>query len=213
MTDTRPHDEAEALLPWYVTGRLDAEEQALVEAHLAGCAALRAALAGERALARLVKVDEPAGSADAGWAALAARIAAPTPPVAARRATGRPWQRVARAATRPRVLAWVVAAQFALVSVLTGALVAERRPGAYRALGDATGARFGNALVMFEPQVSEARFRQALQASRARLVDGPTSANAYVLALPDGEVGAGLTRLRAAPGVTMAEPIDQAPAE
>lgn len=211
MTDTRIHNEAEVLLPWYVTDRLDAAERTIVETHLAECEACRAALASERALAGLVKaapVREP--SADAGWAALSRRIATP-PPV--RRAAPRPWQRLARAAARPRTLGWAVAAQFLLVLGLAGALVAERRPDAYRALGDGTEARAGNALVMFEPDVSESRLRGALQASHARLVDGPTVANAYVVELPRAELTPGLARLRRTPGVTMAEPIDQAVAE
>lgn len=205
-----PHHEAHVLLPWYAIDRLDMDERALVEAHLAECAICSDELASERALARLMRADEGTlPSVDTGWAALRARIEPPAP----RRAAARPWQRLSRAAGRPRMLRWVVAAQFVLVSVLAAALVAEPRPGAYQALGDAAGGRTGNALVMFEPEVTEARFRRALQASHARLVDGPTAANAYVLSLPAGHVDQGLARLRAAPGVTMAEPIDQAPAE
>ena len=37
----QPHDEAEELLPWYVTGQLDATERERVEAHLADCASCR----------------------------------------------------------------------------------------------------------------------------------------------------------------------------
>jgi anti-sigma factor RsiW len=36
------HDEIETLLPWFVSGGLEAGEAALVEAHLAGCAECRA---------------------------------------------------------------------------------------------------------------------------------------------------------------------------
>ena len=32
-----PHQEAQFLLPWYVNGRLDADEQAAVETHLRDC--------------------------------------------------------------------------------------------------------------------------------------------------------------------------------
>jgi len=34
-----PHDEAEELLPWYVTGKLDAADRERVEKHLTECTA------------------------------------------------------------------------------------------------------------------------------------------------------------------------------
>jgi anti-sigma factor RsiW len=44
-----PHEQAQQLLPWYVNGTLEADEAALVEAHLAECAECRADLAAEQA--------------------------------------------------------------------------------------------------------------------------------------------------------------------
>jgi anti-sigma factor RsiW len=43
-----PHDQAEELLPWYVTGQLDADDRALVEQHLSSCPHCRRQLAVER---------------------------------------------------------------------------------------------------------------------------------------------------------------------
>jgi len=36
---TDPHQETQTLLPWYVTGRLEDEDLAAVEAHLRDCPA------------------------------------------------------------------------------------------------------------------------------------------------------------------------------
>jgi hypothetical protein len=200
------HEDVQRLLPWYVTDRLDPAERAGVAAHLETCADCRAELAIERRLAAAVAGQRDEVAPD--WNRFAARLDAQpqTPP---RRRTRDAFAGLRRAAGRPGTLRWVVAAQFAAVAVLGGALVAERRPGAYQALGDQAEMRGGNALVMFDAGMSEAAFRRTLQARRARLVDGPTAAGAYVLDLPEGE----LVRLRGDAGVTMAEPIERAPAE
>jgi hypothetical protein len=99
------------------------------------------------------------------------------------------------------------------VLVLGGALATRPDEAPYRVLGDAPSARPGNVLAMFRPETTEARFRAALQASGARVVDGPTSAHAYVLDVPGGAAGPALALLRRDPEVTMAEPIDRAPDE
>ena len=44
------HTEAQYLLPWYLTGRLDAAARARVDSHLAVCAECRADLVEERRL-------------------------------------------------------------------------------------------------------------------------------------------------------------------
>lgn len=80
-----PHEEAQLLLPWYVTGQADAASLARVERHLAGCAVCRAELAFERALH--------------------AAIARDAAPVTTRPAVTRRWVPLARAAAA--VLAFV----------------------------------------------------------------------------------------------------------
>jgi anti-sigma-K factor RskA len=206
------HHQAQLLLPWYVTGRLDLAERALVEEHLKECAECRGDLASERALAAAIAA-QPAETSPA-WEALAARIDAPRhDPAPPRRRTRDAFAGVRRAASGPQTLRWVVAAQFAALLVLGASVVTPSQPAPYRVLGDETAPRSGNVLAMFRPQTTEARFRHALQASGARLVDGPTAANAYVLEVPGGEGGAALSRLRHDPEVRMAEPIDQDGAE
>src|SRR5204863_100271 len=95
----------QALLPWYVNGRLDAAEQAEVEAHLAGCPRCRAELALERQLQALLAPPEaaPAGAdAERGLAVLRRRIAAEAPRAAAAAAGGRRARRRRRQRRRSR---------------------------------------------------------------------------------------------------------------
>ncbi len=215
---TDRHAEVHLLLPWYVTGQLDAVETAFVAEHLAECGACRADLVQERHLADAVARDT--GETGDSWAAMAARLDATSTvsvaTAAPRRRTRDPLRTVRRAVMRPRTLHWVVAAQFVAVLALGAQTLTQRsdgRPGAYHVLGDAGATHSGNVLAMFRPEASEAAFRRALQASGARLVDGPTASGGYVLAVPGGAGGVALARLRRDADVTMAEPIEQAPAK
>lgn len=215
---TDRHAEVHLLLPWYVTGQLDAVETAFVAGHLAECGACRADLVQERHLADAVARDT--GETGDSWAAMAARLDATSSmsvaTAAQRRRTRDPLRAARRAVMRPRTLRWVVAAQFVAVLALGAQTLTQRsdgRPGAYHVLGDAGATHSGNVLAMFRPEASEAAFRRALQASGARLVDGPTASGGYVLAVPGGAGGAALARLRRDADVTMAEPIEQAPAK
>lgn len=191
-----PHAETQKLLPWYVTEQLDAADRMLVDAHLAECGECRADLAAERKLRDAV-ADLPADT-DSGWDRLAASLKdrpAPSPLL-----------------KRPVRVAWFVAAQAAVVLLIVTVLV-QRQPVAdpYRALAETPAPRVGNLLVMFGPATSEPDLRSAIEASHARLVDGPTATGAYVLSVAPERRAAALAILRAQPGVTLAEPIDAAP--
>ena len=79
-----PHDEIEALLPWYANGTLTVAETATVERHLAHCPACRADLEQCRALATAVQRNEESWQpAPGGFDRLMAEIdrleAKPTP--------------------------------------------------------------------------------------------------------------------------------------
>ena len=79
---------------------------------------------------------------------------------------------------------------------------------AYHALGAAPAPALGNVVVIFRPDTSERELRQTLVANHARLVDGPTAADAYVLHVPAAERAGALTRLRGRADIVLAEPID-----
>ena len=210
------HQEVQRLLPWYGAGTLDEADRAAVEAHLGDCAECRRDLDAEPTLKAALASASP--DAETGWAALEVRARRTMP--AQRRRSRRPWANAGRGLMRPERLKWVVAAQFAALVVLSLTALptapnapSGQRQGAYRALGEAPSGRSGNVLAMFKPDASVAAMRHSLEASGARLVDGPTPAGAYLLEVPGGEGGRSLASLRGDPNVTMAEPIEQAPAE
>lgn len=203
------HHDLQELLPWYVTARLDASEQARVDAHVSGCAECQAEVAFQRRLeaevARLpIDVEE-------GWASMRRRLEA-EPEEPARPAARRP-------APRAAWLGWGIAAGLAVVSgvSLTPRLAAPylasgAQPG-YHALSAAPAPAGslpvpGNVIVIFRPDATEAVMRETLRASHARLVDGPTTADAYVLSVEPKAREAALATLRGRREVVLAEPVD-----
>lgn len=202
-TFDNPHDEAEELLPWYVTGRLDAADRERVEKHLTNCASCQAQLRLERRLADEYRAYSP--HVEASWTSLRKRIEPtlpkPAPAVPAAAFGWRSW-------SRP-VVAMAMAAQLAIVVLTAGTVRHFVQPDpAYRALGSAPVSASANAVVVFQPQTREEQLRQLLNASGAELVGGPTDADAYVLHIAPSGRTAALADLRSRPEVVMAEPID-----
>lgn len=202
------HRQTQTLLPWYVAGQLDDEERARVEAHLHDCAECQAELRLEHRLA--ASVAELPFAADSGWSELSRRIATESE-------MRRPLARMRRALAAPGRLGWAIAAQFAVLAAGLGLALplvrphsAAPPPAAYHALGAARPTPAGNVVVIFQPNARTADLTRALRASQARLVDGPTAANAYVLDVPMSQRTATLARLRADSAVSLAEPIDPA---
>jgi anti-sigma factor RsiW len=196
------HREFQLLLPWYATGRLDADDQARMEAHLDGCPECQADLRAERRLA-----DEVASlpvEVEQAWASMVQRMEA------------RPQRRAANLWWKPRRLwrvgapwlGWVVAAQAALFLLVVALWPRTPQPAVYHTLSAPQAMASGNIVVLFRPQTTEQAMREILKASDARLVDGPTAAGAYVLQAPGAERPVALARLRARPEVVLAEPID-----
>ena len=219
------HDDACALLPWYVTGQLDDEDTARIEAHLPLCAQCQADLAGERRLqAALSGLHEPAGDVDAGFEALRDRLAsralqsAPSPNASHMGALRR--KRLARAGQQWRDsapwLRWAVAAQLTLLILAGMALVMTTHRAAvsaapqYHTLGAAPEPAAANIVVVFRPDVRESELRQTLRDSRARLVGGPTAADAYLLHVDAADRSAAVDRLRHQGTIVLAEPVDAA---
>jgi anti-sigma factor RsiW len=202
-----PHRQAELLLPWYVTGRLDDAEQALLEAHLAACAECRAELATQRRV-RSEFADLPV-DAEHGWAMLRERVVQRSRPGAlaglldSALSLGRDWRSSAS------WLHWAVAGQFAALILVFGVLTLPHAPDArYHVLGAAPASKSGDIVVVFRPDTSEQAFRETLKANNARLVDGPTSTDAYLLHVPLDQRPAALARLRGSARVVLAEAVD-----
>jgi hypothetical protein len=202
-----PHQEAEELLPWYATGRLEPDEVAVVEQHLSSCAHCRRQLAFEHRLEAEFAAASP--EADAGWERLKHRLQ--TPPLPTARAARR-WSAFRDSGRktfgRPVFVA-IAAAQLAFLAI-TGTLLFSLSQPSYRALGSAPAPQSANVIVMFRGDTSEAQFRTLLDGNDATLVGGPTPADAYLLRVAPASRTAILSRLQADRHVVMAQPIDGA---
>ena len=193
------HAETIALLPWFVTGALEPDEHARVAAHIAVCAECQAEAALEARLEHAV-----AGlplQLETGWAEMRQKLAADVD-VKARPARARePW------------LGWGMAASLAVVAAVSGYAVAPRDAAkTYHTLASAEAPpNVGNVIVIFRPDLRESEMRAVLNANHARMVEGPTAADAWVLRVPAAERAAALQRLRGDAGVVLAQPIDPAP--
>jgi hypothetical protein len=210
-----PHAAVQRLLPWYLTGRLGTDEHDAVEAHLAQCAECRAELETERQWQLLQPGHDAQGDVEDGWARMRARLdgeAAAQPratPATAPRRRGWPvpaWQAGARLPARwaaPAVLS--VALAFAI-----GATLRPRPAGGdFHALANPADSG-ATAVVRFKPEATEAQIRRGLNDSGARLVDGPTVSDAYVVRLPREHYAEALARLRKQPGVALVEALESA---
>jgi len=210
-----PHAAVQRLLPWYLTGRLETVEHEAVEAHLAQCPECRAELETERQWQLLQPGHGAQVDVEDGWARMRARLAgdmAPLPSSTSVPPRRRAW--LPPGLRTPRVPARAWAAPALLSAALAVALVVTLRPVAppaaeYHAL--AAAAEGGaTAVVRFRPDATEAQIRQGLKDSGARLVDGPTVSDAYVVRLPREHYAAGLDKLRKAPGVALVEALESA---
>jgi len=108
---------------------------------------------------------------------------------------------------------WAIAAQFAVIMVLGAALMPlHDGPAPYRTLGStAAQADAGSIVVVFDPGITEAELRRILRIAGARVIDGPTQADAYVLSLAPERVGAALAMLQSQRAVLFAAPLGGTP--
>ena len=199
----RDHDAIVSLLPWYATGRLDTWETARVEDHLAACADCRAELAMERRLKEAVSA-QPVAMED-GWLRLRARMDQ-DPPGDRDHDTSLPTHGARRFRVPWGVVA--IAASVAGVAVVLAPSSPIAPPSAYHTLGAASAGQAGNLVVIFRPDTPERDLRAALRDSGARLVGGPTDADAYVLSVPGARRADVLAGLRRRRDIALAEPID-----
>lgn len=195
------HDEAEELLPWYVTGQIEVADRLLVEQHLSSCSACREQLGVERRLIQEFRGQDP--QVGAGWARLRARIEPPPRRRESRTGLAAPLLKLAR---HPAIAA-LAAAQFAFLVLGAGLLLWLSRP-TYHALGSASPPPTADVIVMFRADATVEDVRAALRSANASVVDGPTAADAFLLHVPRQQRNLALARLRADDDVQMAEPID-----
>jgi hypothetical protein len=112
-----------------------------------------------------------------------------------------------KAANQSSWLRWAVAAQWLVIVALGALLLRPDEAPAYRVLGSGVAAG-GNMVVVFQPTTSERELRHILQAHNARIVDGPTVTDAWLLNVPTDRHAQILQALRANAAVKLAEPLD-----
>ena len=214
-----PHAAVQRLLPWYLTGRLETIEHDMVETHLAQCPECRSELETERQWQLLQPGHGAQVDVEDGWARMRARLGgelspplplpAPAAVPAARRRTWLPpaWR------SGPRLPARAWAAPALLSAGLAAAIVVTLRPqapvGEYHTLANPAETS-ATAVIRFKPDATEAQIRHSLKDSGARLVDGPTVSDAYVVRLPREHYAAALDKLRQEPGVALVEALESA---
>jgi anti-sigma factor RsiW len=196
-----PHDDAEELLPWYATGQLDETDRVRVEDHLSSCSACRDQLTFERRMVQEFRASDP--EVDAGWMRLRSRIEAQrNAPQPTWRMPGNVWKHF-----RQPAVAALAAAQIGFLVLAGGILFSLSQP-TYHALGSPPAPAAANVIVIFRAEATEGDIRDALRASGASIIGGPTSADAYLLRVSASQRGQALSKLRSDDDVQMAEPID-----
>ncbi len=215
-----PHDEIEALLPWYANGTLTVAETATVEQHLSHCPACRADLEQCRALATAVQRNEESWQpAPGGFDRLMAEIdrleAKPTPAKASAPALFR--RLLDWLGATPNPVRWTLALESMAVAalLLVVAVPMLRIAPEYETLSSGTEqpATKGPRLrVVFADTATVGDIRQLLRDIDGNIVAGPTALGVYTVALPatdhsDRALAQALANLRARNQVKLAEPI------
>jgi predicted anti-sigma-YlaC factor YlaD len=198
-----PHRITESLLPWYVSGQLEAGERASVEAHLSACAECRADLRREHRLS--AEVAGLSLDAELGWERLRERVM-PRPDMAPFENAVVPLRHLA--SNWSRTFGLFLGAQAAMLALAVVLFPPGAPEAPYQTLGAAPSERTGNLIVLFRPDTREQELRTALGTAHAQLVGGPTLAGAYVLYVAPTERAAALASLRAGSDVVLAQPID-----
>jgi len=193
------HKVVDALLPWYVNGTLTPEESDFVQKHLDGCGQCKQEAEWLRELQAACVTAESAPGGSSALRNLRSQLEARRPGRPARAWTrGGSWTRWGLAAS------FVVLAAFAL-SVMRDSVVAP-----YRTLASPNSvAAKGSLVVVFDPATTEAELRRILRGAGARLVDGPTRQNAYVIDVPSAQLDAATRVLRAERSVVLVERLSQ----
>jgi anti-sigma factor RsiW len=200
------HDTVAELLPWFATGTLSPDEQAMVERHIASCTSCTQEL----------RLLHGVGSA---FRALEADTQHPAPSLA--RTMAAIDRLESRRAPASRLASWVswlwnpsasfarvaLAAQLVLILALGSLVIVQRRNDqAFSTLSGESGAQSGARLTLtFVPTASEESIRQLLAEVRGEIVSGPSALGVYVVRLTgetdDPRIDAAVQRLRSRPAV------------
>ena len=182
-------EEFEELLPWYATGTLEPDEASAVEAHLAASPHARAELANFRALHEIVQDTSGEPEFNPGLVNDALAQIDSYERGRAERAEGRGivvWLRrnfVPAWEATPSLTRAAVAAQFALMLALGGALLLPEREG-FTTVGGGSGSAQARIAIGFTETTRELELREVVRDLDAKIVAGPSALGLYTLELP-----------------------------
>jgi anti-sigma-K factor RskA len=203
--DPPTHKVADVLLPWFVNGTLDDDELAFVQQHLSECVRCQREVEWLRELRAACADGEAAPAASTVFRKLRRQLDAPRP------------ARGVAAALRglrnqaPRWSRWTMAAELAAIIALgTALLMTADGPTLYRTLGarNAITPSTGTLVVVFDPTTTESNLRRILREAGARIADGPTRANAYVLKVAAERQDQAVQALQAETAVVLVEQLN-----
>jgi len=202
--DAAAHKVVDVLLPWFVNGTLKGEELALVQRHLGECPRCQREVEWLRELHAACVAGEAMPGASAAFRKVRHQLEEPRQGrdsiAAARpsRSRARLWSR------------WAIAAQLIVIAVLgTLLLWSTDGPAPYRTLAarNAAAPATGSLVVIFDPATTEAEMQRILRGAGARVVDGPTQTNAYVLEVSSGQAEQAAQVMKAERAVLLVEPL------
>jgi hypothetical protein len=202
--DAAAHKVVDVLLPWFVNGTLKGEELALVQRHLVECPRCQQEVEWLRELYTACIAGEAMPGASAAFRKLRDQLEEPREGrdsiagLRHSRSRARLWSR------------WAIAAQLVVIAVLgtlllwsTDGFVQYRTLAARNAAAPAT----GSLVIVFDPATTEAEVQRILRGAGARVVDGPTQANAYVLEVSSAQPEQAAQAMKAERAVLLVEPL------
>ncbi|BBB67648.1 hypothetical protein UNDYM_3395 [Undibacterium sp. YM2] len=209
QSDEPDHSQVQGLLPWYANNTLQADEQQLVRAHLQTCTACQDDLQWQQKL----KAGEPAASTvpnvDRALARLLPKLDVQVQAAKVNNTNNfmaRLWTLFTADGKAPA--RWgmaVMAAQTAVIVGLVAFMALPRQDdSSYRVLGSGERSS-GNIVVVFKPETTVKDIQRIMSINDARIIDGPTVTNAYLLNVDDARLEQSIRELRSEVGIELVE--------
>ncbi|MBC3918162.1 zf-HC2 domain-containing protein [Undibacterium sp. CY18W] len=213
-SDEAMHAIVQDLLPWYVVNTLQPDEKQLVQKHLQTCTACKDDLQWQIKL----QAQEPAASTapdpDRALARLLPKLDTPrldTQSKQIQAARGKEKNsllerlRTLLPASGTRSMGWIMAAQTAIIVGLVVHLALPTQDNSsYHVLGSGERSS-GNIVVVFKPETTVKDIQRIMSLNDARIIDGPTVTNAYLLNVPDDRLTQSVDELRSEAVIELVE--------
>ncbi len=217
----------EALIPWFVTNQLDAAEQATVQHHIEVCLDCAKIVDEERKIAALILENE-ADEIPSNWKAFQQQLISSdldhsdsTEPEESDDIIPPPsniirfplFNKAKTAISKPKTLGFIAVAQAAALAAIIAVPnsnnfnnIANEGNQIYDTLSSTELApqQGVNIIMQFDPSLTVEEFNTLLTSNTIQIVSGPTSANAYVVKIPDDMT---VETLRSKEQILLAEPI------